>query len=266
MILGMFKLILIISLIFVGCSEREYPKVVPDVELSDRQELITFKSKNPFSFKDIIVNLESQSIQDVYGVLTFPKTFDSKKRYPLVIGVAGSMGWRPHHLDYMKMYQSMGIATLELHSFRSRGVTSTVGTQIEVTTAMMVLDAYKALESLSSHKNIDISRLLMTNGAKLGLKDRLGRTSIHWAAEKGDLAIAKLLLTNGAKIDSKDNDGETALHEAAQWGHLNLIQFFIGQGANVNAVGSDGRSPIHIAIAHGNIDIVNLLKKYGAVL
>ena len=163
----MFRLVVVVTLIFVGCSEREYPNVVPDVKLSDRQELVTFESRNPFSFRDIMTDLELQGIQNVYGVLTFPKTFDSKKRYPLVIGVAGSMGWRPHHLEYMKMYQSMGIATLELHSFVSRGVSSTVGTQVEVTTAMMVLDTYRALESLSSHQNIDISRVAVT-GWSLG--------------------------------------------------------------------------------------------------
>ena len=167
MILEMFRLALIILLVCTSCSKQEYPVNIPDVKLLDGQELITFQSQNPFSFKDIIVNLESQSTQDVYGILTFPKTFDSRKKYPLVIGVAGSMDWRSHHLDYMKMYQSMGIATLELHSFSSRGITSTVGTQIEVTTAMMVLDAYRALEKLSLHENIDTDRAAIT-GWSLG--------------------------------------------------------------------------------------------------
>jgi len=75
--------------------------------------------------------------------------------FPLVIGVAGSLDWGSHHLEYLEMLRSIGIATLELQSFSSRGVKSTVGSQVEVTTSMMVLDAYKALDKLSTHPKIN---------------------------------------------------------------------------------------------------------------
>ena len=65
------------------------------------------------------------------------------------------------------MYQEMGIATFELQSFSSRGVKSTVGSQIEVTTAMMILDAYKALEALSNNSQIDVKKAAIT-GWSLG--------------------------------------------------------------------------------------------------
>ena len=51
-------------------------------------------------------------IFSVIGCFTFKKIFDSfdrKKKYPLIIGVAGSLGWRKHHYEYMKMYQKMGM-------------------------------------------------------------------------------------------------------------------------------------------------------------
>ena len=68
---------------------------------------------------------------------------------PLILGVNGSKNWADHHLEYMKMYREIGFATFELQSFNSRNVKSTVGEQISVTTAMMILDAYKALEILT---------------------------------------------------------------------------------------------------------------------
>ncbi len=49
------------------------------------------------------------------------------------------------------MYQDLGYATFELNSFKSRNITSTVGTQNEITMATMIVDAYKALEKLSNH-------------------------------------------------------------------------------------------------------------------
>ena len=77
-----------------------------------------------------------------------PEEFSPQSRYPLIIAVAGSNGWSDHHHEYLSMYRSHGIATFELCSFQSRGISSTVGTQVEVTTAMMVLDSYRAYEVL----------------------------------------------------------------------------------------------------------------------
>ena len=115
------------------------------------QEKITFKSASPFSLKDIITNLEELEETEVSGLLKLPV---GQGPFPLIIGVAGSLDWGEHHLEYMDMYRSMGIATFELQSFSSRGVKSTVGSQINVTTAMMILDAYKALEVLANHPKI----------------------------------------------------------------------------------------------------------------
>ena len=72
---------------------------------AQKTEKIFFKSANPFALSDIITDLENQQEQEVFGNLTFPNdSFDRKKKYPLIIGVAGSLGWRKHHYEYMKMY------------------------------------------------------------------------------------------------------------------------------------------------------------------
>jgi dienelactone hydrolase len=131
-------------------------------------EKISFQSANPFSFNDVITNLENQEKQEVYGNLVIPDdTLNPQKKYPLIIGVAGSLGWGEHHYKYLKMYQEMGIATFELNSFKSRGIKSTVGSQTEVTIAAIILDAYKALEILSNHPRIDKKRISIT-GWSLG--------------------------------------------------------------------------------------------------
>ena len=77
------------------------------------------------------------------------------------------MGWRKHHLDYLKMYQEQGFATFQLNSFKSRGITSTVGSQDEVTIAAVILDAYRALEKLSKHPKINKDKVAIT-GWSLG--------------------------------------------------------------------------------------------------
>lgn len=131
------------------------------------QEKIYFESSNPFSFKDIIENTNLELNQNVYGVLRTPKRFDKSYKYPVVIAVAGSNGWSDHHFEYLELYRDNDIITFELCSFISRGVRSTVGTQVEVTTAMMILDAYKALETLIQLPYVDSERIGIT-GWSLG--------------------------------------------------------------------------------------------------
>ena len=131
------------------------------------REEIFFESANPFAMSDVINDLKNQDKQEVYGILTLPIDSVSDEKYPLIIGVAGSLAWRDHHYEYLDMYQNAGFATFELKSFKSRDIQSTVGSQVEVTTAMMILDAYRALEKLSQHPNIDRDKVSIT-GWSLG--------------------------------------------------------------------------------------------------
>ena len=147
-----------IALLFIGLF----------INAQSKKEVIHFESANPFSLGDIITDLDNQEKQQVFGQLTIPvDSLNSDKKYPLIIGVAGSMGWRKHHLDYLKMYQEQGYATFQLNSFKSRGITSTVGSQDEVTIAAVILDAYRALEKLSKHPKINKDKVAIT-GWSLG--------------------------------------------------------------------------------------------------
>ena len=83
---------------------------------AQKTEKIVFKSANPFALSDIITDLENQQKQEVFGKLTFPHdSLVKEEKYPLIIGVAGSLGWREHHYEYMEMYQGSGFATFELN-------------------------------------------------------------------------------------------------------------------------------------------------------
>ena len=79
------------------------------------QEIITFQSANPFSFEEIIMDLENQETQEVFGILTLPNNYNPDKKYPLIIGVAGSLNWGTHHLEYLQMYHKMDFATFQFH-------------------------------------------------------------------------------------------------------------------------------------------------------
>ena len=142
--------------------------IIKNASSQFHQEVINFESANPFSLSDIINDLGNQEKQNVFGKLTIPvDSLNPDKKYPLIIGVAGSMGWRKHHLEYIKMYQEEGFATFELNSFKSRGISSTVGSQEEVTVAAIILDSYRALKKLAKHANINKDWVAIT-GWSLG--------------------------------------------------------------------------------------------------
>lgn len=131
-------------------------------------EIIRFSSANPFSLNDIIAEIDELPTQEVFGKLTLPNdSLSSGQKFPLIIGVAGSMDWREHHLEYMQMYQDAGFATFELQSFASRNIASTVGSQDQTTIAALILDAYRALDALAKHPAIDRERIALT-GWSLG--------------------------------------------------------------------------------------------------
>ena len=136
-------------------------------KLSPNQEIIVFDSKNPFSFNDLLFRYKYIKNQKVYAILTIPEKYNSKNKLPVVLGVAGSKGWSEHHYGYMDRYLNAGFATVTLHSFSSRNVSSTVGEQVSATTAMLVHDSYKTLEILSNDKRLDANNIGIT-GWSLG--------------------------------------------------------------------------------------------------
>ena len=133
----------------------------------DSFEKITFNSANPFSFYHIITDLNSQKPHESYGILRFPESLEKDGTIPLIMGVNGSKNWADHHLEYLSAYRKMGFATFEIQSFNSRNVSTTVGEQVSVTTAMIILDVYMALDKLSQDKRIDINNVAIT-GWSLG--------------------------------------------------------------------------------------------------
>ena len=74
-------------------------EIVEQVLASMNGEIITFTSANPFAFKDVIGALDEQEPQAVYRILKMPDQMGEKK-VPLVIGVAGSLGWMKHHYEF----------------------------------------------------------------------------------------------------------------------------------------------------------------------
>lgn len=133
---------------------------------TDRGERITFTSSDAFEFTDILAGTEKP--QEVFGDLELPsQEKHGDGPFPCIVMCHGSYGWRSHHLDYVDMFLDMGIATFRPHSFEARGTREVSTTQIEVTMAMMISDAYAALGFLAKNPKIDAKKIAIA-GWSLG--------------------------------------------------------------------------------------------------
>lgn len=127
---------------------------------------IYYKSSNPYCYNHILEPKDNDKQTTVFGVLKIPKS--SEPQVGAIIYVHGSGGWVKSHEHWLQAFYEMGVATFRLNSFKPRDISSTVGSQIEVTSAMMTADAYNALKLLSTHPRIDKQRIGIMGSSKGG--------------------------------------------------------------------------------------------------
>ena len=131
-----------------------------------RSGQIAYLSSSPFEMHHILCKMESTPQHPVFGHLMLPNE-TSETPFPCVVSCHGSRGWVEHQHTHMNNWLEAGIAVFRIHSSDSRNVVSTVESQMMVTHAMMLSDAFEALKLLSTHPLIDSDRIAIS-GWSLG--------------------------------------------------------------------------------------------------
>jgi ankyrin repeat protein len=94
-----------------------------------------------------------------------------------------------------------------------------------------------------------------------------GTTSLHQAAEKGDLPRVKYLVqSNPRAVNVGDEFGITPLHFAAINNQREVVEYLIAQGALINTRTHKGITPLYGACSEGRKEIAALLIARGAVV
>jgi hypothetical protein len=96
-------------------------------------------------------------------------------------------------------------------------------------------------------------KTLLTKDPKfLDIKDKDGRTALHWACRGVHGEIVKLLAASGAGLNARDNNGVVPLHSLAYRGQAELVKLLAAKGAEVNAKMNNGNTSLHLAAAAGH--------------
>ncbi len=125
---------------------------------------------------------------------------------------------------------------------------------------------------------LEITRLLIANGADINIQGDEKKTLLHDAARYGKVEIVSFLVESGASINAKGWRDYTPLHMAIipdqnqpqnsrfNSGRLKTIKNLVSFGADVNAVDYSNATTLHLAAEIGSSDILETLLHAGADL
>jgi len=104
---------------------------------------------------------------------------------------------------------------------------------------------------LAAGRSVELVRLLLKERPSpiIDVKDRRGRTALHYAAEAGLEDVTLTLLRAGCHVDGgisfPTQFGNTPLHVAACSGKVHICRVLLDFGANPLRRTSDGNSILH---------------------
>ena len=210
--------IIFLSLLLFGCTKQV------EVKPTYLTEKIEYSSKNILGFENLFGDgLNSQENVKIFGVLHFPDNYDSLKQYPAIVASHGSSNWRAHHLRYLEQMRQAGFIVLAMHPFDSRGVDSTVGNQINVTSETVIYDMAMSLNLLWDDSRINNQKIYAAGWS-------LGGTATLF---NGWLPLQDSLNKTGASYAGylMWYPGCLALPDLNQW-DKDLMQIYIGEEDN----------------------------------
>jgi hypothetical protein len=121
---------------------------------------------------------------------------------------------------------------------------------------------------LLKHDNLrQIQNEIKRDPRLASMKDELGRTPVHLAAESGNLRLVNILINSGCPVNEKDHlKGYSALHYAVLHNHPKITAFLLSRRADINAISSDKNTPLHLSCANGCVETTKILLEHKALI
>jgi len=101
-----------------------------------------------------------------------------------------------------------------------------------------------ALHHATFKGNAELCKILLENGARTEIENRLGNKPLIFAAYYGHTECARILLDIGADVSAySSKTGFTALHKACVQGFPEIVKLLLDHGAYTYAFDKQGRTP-----------------------
>jgi serine/threonine-protein phosphatase 6 regulatory ankyrin repeat subunit B len=121
-----------------------------------------------------------------------------------------------------------------------------------------------SLHDAAEEGNVNVVKSLLERGEDINTRNTSFETPLHLAAEKAKADVVRLLVERGAEVDSRNERGWTPLHFASLEGHVEVSRVLVDHDANVNARSQGSWTPMHLSAARGHLGNVKLLLECGA--
>lgn len=106
--------------------------------------------------------------------------------------------------------------------------------------------------------------VLLENGARLEAADVNGYRAVHVAAQYGQTTFLHHIVSKyGADFEALDDDGRSSLHWAAYKGNADTIRLLLFMDANQVRQDKNGCTPLHWAVIRGSLEVCTLLVHAG---
>ncbi len=103
----------------------------------------------------------------------------------------------------------------------------------------------------SYNGQLEMTRVLLENGADPQIANDMGQIPLAGAAFKGNAEMVKVLIENGADVNARMADGKTALMFAAMFDQVKIIDILLENGADAFLQTLDGLTAISLAQSMG---------------
>ncbi|MDR1491678.1 MAG: ankyrin repeat domain-containing protein [Planctomycetaceae bacterium] len=95
--------------------------------------------------------------------------------------------------------------------------------------------------------NLEICGYLIDQGADVQIGNEFSETALHYAAENGYLEVCRLLLKHGAKADARESEQRTTLHQASEEGYIAVCRLLLEHGADSALTEEEHLTPYELA-------------------
>lgn len=130
-------------------------------------------------------------------------------------------------------------------------------------TRIVYILSYTSLHSAAEKGDLEAVKCFLSRGDDVNDRSR-GFIPLRIATIHGHLEVVKLLVDKGANMHDKSISGNEPIHDAAASGRKDIVEFFVDKGASIGSADRDGWTPLHYAAYWGHLEVVKLLIDRGA--